>query len=210
MKKLDLMNKIIDSCALAVVRAPKERVVEIAEGIIKGGVPVMEVSFTNNDALDAIDAVHEKFGDKILVGAGTVLDETSARLAIMHDAGFLYSPAFDESVAKIANLYQVPYAAGCTSSTEALAALKGGATFIKMFPYSGIIGPNVIKTMKTPTPWMPMLESGAVNKDNINEWLDAGAEILGIGGALTKGSVNEIAESAKEIRIAINTWRNAK
>lgn len=207
MQKADYTNKILDSCALAVVRAPKERVVEVAEGIYKGGIPVMEISFTNNDALEAMDMVHEKLGNKVLIGGGTILDATTARLAIQHGAGFIYSPAFDQDVAEMANLYQVPYAAGCTTVTEALTALKAGVTFVKMFPYAGIIGPSVIKTIKTPTPWMPMLESGAVNAGNVGEWLDAGAEVLGIGGALNKGSVDDIAKNATEIRKAIDTWR---
>lgn len=207
MQKADYTNRILDSCALAVVRAPKKRVVEVAEGIYKGGIPVMEISFTNNDALEAMDMVHEKLGDKVLIGGGTILDATTARLAIQHGAGFIYSPAFDQGVAEMANLYQVPYAAGCTTVTEALTALKAGVTFVKMFPYVGIIGPSVIKTIKTPTPWMPMLESGAVNAGNVGEWLDAGAEVLGIGGALNKGSVDDIAKNATEIRKAIDTWR---
>lgn len=207
MQKVDYTNRILDSCALAVVRAPKKRVVEVAEGIYKGGIPVMEISFTNNDALEAMDMVHEKLGDKVLIGGGTILDATTARLAIQHGAGFIYSPAFDQGVAEMANLYQVPYAAGCTTVTEALTALKAGVTFVKMFPYAGIIGSSVIKTIKTPTPWMPMLESGAVNAGNVGEWLDAGAEVLGIGGALNKGSVDDIAKNATEIRKAIDTWR---
>lgn len=206
MQKADYTNKILDSCALAVVRAPKERVVEVAEGIYKGGIPVMEISFTNNDALEAMDMVHEKLGNKVLIGGGTILDATTARLAIQHGAGFIYSPAFEQGVAEMANLYQVPYAAGCTTITEAMTALKAGVTFVKMFPYAGIIGPSVIKTIKTPTPWMPMLESGAVNAGNVGEWLDAGAEVLGIGGALNKGSVDDIAKNATEIRKAIDTW----
>lgn len=207
MRLLNLTNRIIDSCALAVVRAPKERVLEIAEGISKGGVGAMEVSYTNNDAPEAIDLVHEKLGDKVLVGAGTILDAETAKNAIQHGAGFLYSPMFDKGVAELANQYQIPYAAGCTTVTEAVQAMRAGATFIKMFPYSGIEGPAVVKTIKTPIPWMPILQSGSVNADNLSEWLDAGAEVLGIGSALNKGSVDEIAASAEKIRKAIDSWR---
>lgn len=206
MRKFDNMRRILDSCALAVVRAPKKRVLEVAQGISQGGIDVMEVSYTNNDAPLAIDLVHEKLGDKVLVGAGTVLDAPTARDAISHDAGFLYSPMFDKGVAEIANEYQIPYAAGCTTVTEAITAMRAGATFIKMFPYSGIEGPEVIKTIKTPIPWMPVLQSGSINVDNIHEWLDAGAEILGIGSALTKGTVEDIAQSALKIRQTIDNY----
>lgn len=210
MRKFDYVQKILNSCALAVVRAPKERVLEVAKGINMGGVNVMEVSYTNNDAPLAIDLVHKELGDKVLVGAGTILDAQTARDAISHDAGFLYSPIFDKGVAEIANEYQIPYAAGCTTVTEAVTAMRAGATFIKMFPYSGIEGPSVVQTIKTPIPWMPVLQSGSVSVDNLYEWLDAGAEILGIGGALTKGSISEIAESAAKIRQAITEYRQNK
>lgn len=207
MRKFDNVKRILDSCALAVVRAPKERVLQVAQGISQGGINVMEVSYTNNDAPLAIDLVHERLGDKVLVGAGTVLDAQTARDAISHNAGFLYSPIFDQGVAELANEYQIPYAAGCTTVTEAVTAMRAGATFIKMFPYSGIEGPEVIKTIKTPIPWMPILQSGAVNVHNLTDWLDAGAEILGIGTALTKGSVSEIANNATQIRQSIDQYR---
>lgn len=209
MQLLNLTNRIINGCALAVVRAPKERVLEIAKGISKGGIDAMEISYTNNDAPEAIDLVHKELGDKVLVGAGTILDEKTAKNAIQHGASFLYAPTFDKKVAELANQYQIPYAAGCTTVSEAVQAMRAGVTFIKMFPYSGIEGPKVIKTIKTPIPWMPILQSGSVNAENISQWLDAGAEVLGIGSALTKGTVEEISESAAEIRLAINNWRKA-
>ncbi|MCX8722591.1 MULTISPECIES: ketohydroxyglutarate aldolase [Lactobacillus] len=210
MRKFDYLKQILDSCALAVVRAPKKRVLEIAKGIHQGGINVMEVSYTNNDAPLAIDLVHENFGDQVLVGAGTILDPQTARDAISHDAGFLYSPIFDQDVAALANEYQIPYAAGCTTVTEAVSAMRAGASFIKMFPYSGIEGPKVIETIKTPIPWMPVLQSGAVTEANVDQWLDAGAEVLGIGSALTKGSIADISDHACKIRQAIERYRQEK
>lgn len=207
MKKFDLTKQILDSGALAVVRAQPDRVLEIAEGIVKGGIPVMEVSYTNADAPVAIDLVHEKLGDKILVGAGTVNNGATAKDAISHGAGFLYSPMFDAEVMSLANEYQIPYAPGCTTVTEAMTALRAGATFIKYFPYGGILGPEVIKTIKTPIPDMPMLESGGVNAGNVQDWLAAGVEVVGIGGALNKGTTDDIAKSAAAIRAKIDEYR---
>ncbi|MCI1986097.1 MAG: ketohydroxyglutarate aldolase [Lactobacillus sp.] len=208
MKKFELTKKILDSGALAVVRATPSRVLEIAKGIVDGGIPVMEISYTNSDAPEAIDLVHQKLGDCILVGAGTVNNGATAKDAIAHGAGFLYSPMFDPEVMSLANEYQIPYAPGCTTVTEAMTALRAGATFIKYFPYGGILGPEVIKTIKTPIPDMPMLESGGVNADNVADWFAAGVEVVGIGGALSKGSIADIAESAKKIRAAIDTYRS--
>lgn len=207
MKKLDYMNRIYDSGALAVVRASTDRVIEIAEGIVKGGVDVMEVSYTIDSAADSIKILKEKFGDKLLVGAGTVLDGETAKDAIKSGAQFIYSPMFDEEVAKLCNQYQIPYAPGCTSVTEAVNALRAGATFVKIFPYGGIVGPDLIKTMKTPIPYLPLIESGGVTVDNITDWLEAGTDIVGIGGALSKGTVDDIAQSAQQFRNKIDEYR---
>ncbi len=114
---------------------------------------------------------------------------------------------FDAEVMSLANEYQIPYAPGCTTVTEAMTALRAGATFIKYFPYGGILGPEVIKTIKTPIPDMPLLESGGVNAGNVADWFAAGVEVVGIGGALSKGTSADIAASAKKIRAAIDAFR---
>ncbi|MCI1219480.1 MAG: ketohydroxyglutarate aldolase [Bifidobacterium sp.] len=208
MKKFDNTRRILDSGALAVVRAEPERVLEIARGILQGGIPVMEVSYTNASAARAIDLVHDKLGDAVLVGAGTVNNGPSAKDAIAHDAGFLYSPIFDQDVMNIANEYQVPYAPGCSTVTEIVQAMRAGATFIKYFPYGAILGPKVISVIKTPIPDIPLLESGAVTTDNIEEWLEAGVEVVGIGGALSHGSSDDIAGQARIIRQKIDVFRS--
>ena len=208
MKKLDLMNRIIECGALAVVRASTERALEIGQGIIDGGIDVMEVSYTMDTAPKSIKTLHEKFGSSLLVGAGTVLDGPTAKNAILNGADFIYSPIFDQEVAQLCNLYQIPYAPGCSSVTEAAQALKQGATFIKVFPYGGIVGPDLIKTMKTPIPYMPLIESGGVNTDNIDSWLEAGVDAVGIGGALSKGNIKEITKNASIFRKKIDDFRN--
>lgn len=205
-----MTNRILKSGALAVVRAQSGRVLEIAEGILNGGIDVMEISYTNLDAPQSIDAVHEKYGDKILVGAGTILDGPSAKDAISHDVGFIYSPIFDKDVAELCNQYQIPYAPGCTTVSEAVEAMRAGATFIKIFPYGGILGPDAIKTIKTPIPDMPVLESGGVNVDNVTEWFNAGVEVVGIGGALSKGSPVDIAKNALELRKKIDDFKKVR
>lgn len=207
MKKFNLTKRILDSGALAVVRATPERALEIAYGIVKGGIPVMEVSYTNGDAPQAIDLIQSKLGDDILVGAGTINNASTAMNAIAHGAGFLYSPIFDRDVIDLANEYQIPYAPGCTTVTEAVTALRAGATFIKYFPYGGILGPQIIKTIKTPIPELPLLESGGVNAKNMQSWFEAGVEVVGIGGALSKGTIDDISANARLIREQIDSYR---
>ncbi len=209
MKKMNITQRMYESGALAIVRVETfERACEIAEGCIKGGIPVMEMSFTLNNAADIIDGLSKKYGDNLCVGAGTVLDSETARYAILKGAKFIIAPTYCPEVAKICNRYQIPYAPGCTSVTEAVNALSMGAAFIKAFPISDFYGPKLAKVFKTPIPDMPILASGGVNLDNLSKWLENGVDICGFGGLLTKGSSDEIAENAAKIRKIITEYRS--
>ena len=210
MKKLNTTKKMVDAGALAIVRAELERACEIADGLIMGEVPVMEMSYTLNTAGDVIKGLKERYGDTLIVGAGTVLDSETARHAILNGAEFIIAPTFDEGVAKICNRYQIPYAPGCTSLSEAVRGLTIGAAFIKAFPISDFYGPKLCKVFKTPIPDMPILASGGINLDNLREWLDCGADICGFGGLLTKGTTQQIANNAKQIHEIITNFRNEK
>lgn len=203
--KAELTMQLKKNLFLAVVRVDTvERGLEIADGCYRGGVKSMEISFTNNNAGDVIKAISDKYGDEMMVGAGTVLDAPTARIAVMDGAKFIYSPIFDKGVNEIANTYQIPYAAGCTTYTEAMDAMRAGVAFIKAFPISNYYGPNLAKVFKTPCPQMPILASGGINFDNEAEWIKNGAEILACGGLLTKGSADEIAENGKKLNKIAN------
>lgn len=209
MKKLEIMNRLIDTGALAIVRAEtKERAFEIADGCIAGGIPVMEMSYTLNNAGDIIRELKEKYGQKLCVGAGTVLDSETARHAILNGAEFIIAPNYSKEVAQMCNRYQIPYAPGCTTLSESVDALSEGADLIKAFPVSDFYGPKLIKVFKTPLPFMPILASGGITLDNLTEWLDNGVDLCGFGGLLTKGTSEEIAENAKKIKVIIDESRN--
>ena len=141
----------------------------------------------------------EKFKDRLIVGAGTVLEEVTARLAIMNGAQFIIAPSYDQGVQEICNLYQIPYAPGCTSYTEALTALKAGASFIKAFPISNFYGPQLSKIWKVPCPQVPIMASGGANFENLEQWIENGVDCIGIGGLLTKGKKEDIAKNAKRL-----------
>lgn len=210
MKKLKITKMMYDAGALAIVRTKSfERACEIADGCIKGGIPVMEMSFTLNNAGDIIEGLSEKYGDNLCVGAGTVLDAETARFAILKGAKFIIAPNYSEEVAKMCNRYQIPYGPGCTSFTESVEALSTGATFIKAFPISDFYGPKMAKVFKTPVPDMPILASGGINLDNLREWLKNGVDICGLGGLLTNGTSEDIAENASKIKAIIDEFRNS-
>lgn len=208
MKKVDITKRILDVGALAIVRTNSfERACEIAEGCIKGGIPVMEMSYTLNSAGDMIKRLSEKYGDTLCIGAGTVLDSETARHAILNGAQFIIAPTYSEEVAKVCNRYQIPYGPGCTSLTEAVDALSLGAAFIKAFPISDFYGPRLAKVFKTTFPDMPLSGSGGINLDNLQEWLDNGVDICAFGGLLTNGTTEEIAENARKIQEIIKKNR---
>ena len=209
MKKMKTTARMYEVGALAIVRAETlERACEIADGCIKGGVPVMEMSYTLNNAGTIIEGLKQKYGDALCVGAGTVLDRETARHAILHGAQFIIAPNFDEGVAEMCNRYQIPYAPSCTTLSEAIEGLSSGAAFIKAFPISDFYGPKLVKVFKTPIPDMPILASGGIHLDNLQNWLENGVDVCGFGGLLTKGSSDEIAENAAKIKAIIAAYRN--
>lgn len=209
MKKMNITKKMAEIGVLAIVRTETfDRACEIAEGCIRGGTPVMEMSYTLNNAGEIIEGLSKKYGETLCVGAGTVLDSETARHAILHGAKFVIAPTYNEDVSKICNRYQIPYAPGCTSLTEAVDALSSGAAFIKAFPISDFYGPKLVKVFKTPIPDMPILASGGITLDNLHVWLENGVDVCGFGGLLTKGTIEDIAENARRIRTIIDGFKN--
>lgn len=209
MFKADTIKRIKDTGIMAIVRVETiEEGIKIAQACLDGGVDVIEISYTNSNAGDVIKALKEKFEDQLLVGAGTVLDATTARLSIMDGAEFIIAPTFSKEVSDMANLYQVAYAPGCTTYTEMMEALKAGASYIKAFPISNYYGPNLAKVFKVPFPDMPILASGGATLDNLHEWVENGIDCVGLGGLLTKGSSEEITANAKKLRQILVDTRN--
>lgn len=208
MQKVKTIAKMLEVGALAIVRTDDYmNAKEIALGCIDGSIPVMEISYTLNSAGDIIRKLRKEFGDDLLVGAGTVLDSETARHAILNDAQFIISPNFSIEVAKICNRYQIPYAPGCSTLTEAVDALTYGATFIKAFPISDFYGYKLTTVFKTPIPQMTILASGGINLENLNDWLKSGVDLCGFGNLLTKGDRFKISENAKAIRDIIDKFR---
>lgn len=211
MFKADIVNRIEATGVMAIVRTETiERGIEIAEGCLEGGVDVLEISYTLPNAGEVIKALNESFGDNILIGAGTVLDGETARLAILAGAKFIIAPNFSKEVAKVSNRYQIPYAPGCSTLTEMVEALEAGASYIKAFPISNFYGPSLVSVIKTPIPQMPILASGGITLDNLAEWISKGVDSVGIGSLLTKGSKLQIRENAKKIRGIIDNTRKSR
>ena len=210
MQKIEVTKRIADTGAMAIVRVKTvERGFEIAQGCLDGGIYCLEISYTLPNAGEVIAALREKYGDKLVVGAGTVLDAETARHAILAGAQFIIAPNLSKEVAIVCNRYQIPYAPGCTSVTEAVTGLEYGAAFIKAFPISDFYGPKMVSVFKTPIPFMPILASGGITLDNLNDYVKRGVDCCGFGGLLTKGTTEEIAANAKKIKTIIDETRAA-
>ena len=208
LQKVRTTQRIYDCGAMAVVRVETvERGREIAAGCLAGGVNVMEISYTLPNAGEVIAALRSEFGSEMTIGAGTVLDAETARAAILSGAEFVIAPTLSEDVAMTCNRYQIPYAPGCATVTEAVRGLELGAAFIKCFPISDFYGPRLVSVFKTPIPTMPILASGGINLDNLADYVKRGADCCGMGGLLTKGTTEEIAANAAKVRSIIDENR---
>ena len=145
----------------------------------------LELTFTVPQADEVIRELSETYQDspEVIVGAGTVLDAVTARLAIMAGADYIVSPTFDQETAEICNLYQIPYLPGCMTITEMKQALKSGVDIIKLFPGSAY-GPSIIPAFKAPLPQLNIMPTGGVSLDNMADWFEAGVITVGVGGNL--------------------------
>jgi len=186
MKRANLLDKLQKTGVVSVVRADTpSKAVKIADAVIAGGVTGIELTYTVPNADQVIGELVEKYQDNpaVVIGAGTVLDATSARIAIIGGAEFIVSPTFDADVAKMCNLYQVPYIPGVYTPTEAQTAMQAGSEVVKLFPGS-LATPKAINELKGPFPYINIMPSGGVNVDNLSDWFDAGAFVVGAGSSL--------------------------
>ncbi|WP_404330325.1 bifunctional 4-hydroxy-2-oxoglutarate aldolase/2-dehydro-3-deoxy-phosphogluconate aldolase [Mesobacillus maritimus] len=203
MKKVATLKKLTDCGVVAVVRADsKEEAVKISEACVKGGIYGIEVTFTVQDADAVIKELTSfyKENSEVVIGAGTVLDATTARIAILAGAQYIVSPCFDEETAKLCNLYQIPYMPGCMTITEMKEALAAGVDIVKLFP-GNAYGPDFVKSVKAPLPQVNIMPTGGVSLENVDQWIKNGCVAVGVGGNLVApaktGEFEKITELAQ-------------
>lgn len=187
MKKVNILNKIEKAGVIAVVRGDSpEQGKKSCEALVAGGMKGLEVTFTLPQADRVIaELVAENTDPDVVIGAGTVLDAVTARLAIMAGAEFVVSPTFDQATAEMCNLYQIPYLPGCMTITEIKEAMKAGVDIVKLFPGSAY-GPSIVSAFKAPLPHVNIMPTGGVSKENMKDWFKAGVITVGVGGNLMK------------------------
>jgi 2-dehydro-3-deoxyphosphogluconate aldolase/(4S)-4-hydroxy-2-oxoglutarate aldolase len=185
MYKLKILQRIIDAGIIGIVRANSgNAALQMAQACIDGGVTTLEISFTTPDTLDVIKLLRQRHGEAVLVGAGTVLDAETARIAILAGAQFILAPNLNEGVIRTCSRYQVVSMPGVSTATEVVQALEAGADIVKVFP-GDTFGPAYFKALQAPLPHAPLMPSGGVSLENLETWFANGAVAVGVGGSLT-------------------------
>lgn len=197
MKKWENLIRLKESGLVAVIRRPKKSQINyIAEALVEGGTGALEITLDTPGALDMIHELKEKFQDKVLVGAGTVLDAISAKSAIDAGSDFIFCPSFDIETVQITNRYGRISIPGVMTPTEMVQAYSAGADLLKVFP-GAALGENYIKDLQGPLGHIPMMPTGGVSVDNVETFIKNGAVAVGAGGSLVDGKA--IAEERYEV-----------
>ncbi|MGI5348093.1 bifunctional 4-hydroxy-2-oxoglutarate aldolase/2-dehydro-3-deoxy-phosphogluconate aldolase [Streptomyces sp. CA-250714] len=191
MYRWEITRAALEQRVFAIVRADSyEKATATADILLAAGLTSLEISLTTPYALDAISTLRRETGDDSVIGAGTVLDSASARLAVDAGARFLVSPNLDEEVIRTGHRYGVPVFPGVATPTEMVRALELGADGLKLFPASQY-GPGWLRNVRAALPQAPVLPTGGVTVESAPEWIAAGAVACGMGSALTEGDDRE-------------------
>jgi 2-dehydro-3-deoxyphosphogluconate aldolase / (4S)-4-hydroxy-2-oxoglutarate aldolase len=187
--KLDVLSKITDSGLVAIVRSHNSTdAVRIVDACAEGGAKAIEVTFTVPGAVAVIEELAKRSAARqVAIGAGTVLDPETARIAILAGAQFVVSPSLNRDTARLCNRYQIPYLPGAGTIGEIVEALECGVDIVKIFP-GETLGPAFVKAARAPLPHASLMPTGGVTIDNAAEWIAAGSIALGVGGSLTAGA----------------------
>ncbi len=190
-----------------------EAAIRSIEAVYEGGIRSAEITMTTPGAIKALEKLADAFGDKMILGAGTVLDPETARATILAGARFLVTPALKVATIEMARRYSVVICPGALTPTEILTAWEAGADFVKVFPCSNVGGAKYIKAVKAPLPHVLMIPTGGVNLDTIGDFLQAGASAVAVGSELIDnetikaGKYEVFTERAKQFLAAVKKAR---
>ncbi|WP_203333656.1 bifunctional 4-hydroxy-2-oxoglutarate aldolase/2-dehydro-3-deoxy-phosphogluconate aldolase [Planococcus beigongshangi] len=181
-----IVERLKSSLIIPVLRkVPQEKSAEIVKALYDGGIRAVEITMESEGAEEIIRESVKSYGEKIIVGAGTVLNLDDCKRAIAAGAQFIVSPALDEEVVKYAVEQQVPVIPGVFTPSEMLRAHNAGAAMVKLFPAS-TVGPGFIKDVKGPLNHISIMTTGGISSETAKAYLDAGAVAIGAGSALLK------------------------
>src|SRR5437870_5808479 len=204
MSKEAHLRQVLDCGIVAVVRSPDgEQLVEVARALADGGVTVVEITMSVPDALDVVRRVRKALGDRVLLGAGTVLDAETGRAALLAGAEYLVAPTLNLDVIRLCRRYDKLVMPGAFTPTEILTAWEAGADVVKVFP-ADVVGPAFFKALRGPLPQVRLMPTGGVDLTTAAAFLKAGACCLGVGGqlveprAVAEGNFDRIRDLARQ------------
>jgi 2-dehydro-3-deoxyphosphogluconate aldolase/(4S)-4-hydroxy-2-oxoglutarate aldolase len=205
MNKADVIKQIIEIGVIPVVRATSaDEAMRAIDAIREGGVSVLEITMTVPGAVGVIEQLSKKYGNDVLVGAGTVLDPETARACMLAGAQFVVSPALNVETIACCRRYGVAIMPGALTPTEVVQAWTAGADFVKVFPAGALGGASYLKALKAPLPQIELVPTGGVSLKTAADFIKAGASALGVGAdlvdlkAIRDGQANVITERAKQ------------
>lgn len=189
LQKWSILGRIEESGLVAVVRAEKpDTAKRIADACQRGGAAAIEITYTVPGASRVIEELAKAYRpEEMIVGAGTVLDPETARIAILSGAQYVVSPCLSIETVRLCNRYQIPCMPGVMTIEAVIEAMEAGADILKVFPGEAF-GPMIIKAIKAPLPQANLMPTGGVDVSNVGEWIRAGAVAVGVGSSLTAGA----------------------
>ncbi len=202
MKKEQIALKMQEEGIVAVIRTDDgDKACKVTEACLKGGISSIEITCTVPRVHRVLEKLSIEFaGSGMALGAGTVLDSETARIAIMSGAEYIVSPCFSEDVVRMCNRYRILSIPGVSCARDIENALTAGADMLKLFP-GNVYGPQFIKDMLGPFPQASFMVTGKCNYDNMGDWIKAGADAVGLGAAILapadRGEYDKVTENAK-------------
>lgn len=202
MKKWRNLLKIEELGIVAVVRKIDVEIVDdVVDALVEGGIQILEITVDSENSFETMNRLKKRYQERVLVGAGTVLDKETAKTAIDANADFIFSPIFDKELIQLTNKYGRISIPGVFTPTEIVQAYSYGADILKVFPATNL-GPKYFKDLKGPLGHIPLMPTGGVNLENMADFVANGAVAVGIGGALFEKETIENREFSKISEVA--------
>lgn len=185
----EMLEHYKKSGVMAILRCDEpDNIIKVIGALTEGGIDTMEISLVTPNAIDIFKEIHNEIGSDVLLGAGTVLDASSARAAILAGADFVISPVLSLDVIEIAKRYGKMSFAGGFTPTEVLKAWEYGSDAVKIFPAMPA-GPKYLKAIHTPLPQIPLIPVGGVSLENLEAFIRAGSIAVAAGSSLVSGKM---------------------
>lgn len=216
MNRQDVLRRINEVGVVPVVRAASpEEAIQVIEAIKTGGLYILEIAMTVPHAVKVIEEVTDRYGDEVVVGAGTVLDPETARACILAGASFVVSPCFNIHTIELCRRYSIAVFPGALTPTEVVTAWQAGADAVKIFPCGAVGGARYLASLKAPLPQIDMIPTGGVSLATAADFMAAGAFALGIGAdlvdltAIRSGELEKVTQAARAYIAAVRDARRS-